>query len=164
MERSRLFPPSDVTEDLDNVLRLRLAGKMSPTVEERNRHRRLGRDWSADLVAVQQASETMMENERRAREIEARGVALAERALQQLKEAESRIAAADDAVRVAEAHAIEAETRVRDAEIRAREAEARVKDAEIRAREAEDWLMRLHDVIQDRLVARGSSQGHTAAA
>jgi hypothetical protein len=33
VERSRRYPLSDITEDLDNVLRLRLAAKAPPSVE-----------------------------------------------------------------------------------------------------------------------------------
>lgn len=133
MDRSRRYPLGDVSEELDNVLRLRLAAQGQPVAQQRTRHRRLGRDWAAALDAVQQASETMSAAEQRARDIEARGVALAERALKELKDAESRIQSAEEALRAAEARATEAEAR---------------------AQEAEEWLARLHEAINDRLLVR----------
>jgi hypothetical protein len=142
VERSRRYPIGDVSEELDNVLRLRMAAREQsqhippqPTAPplQRNRHRRLSRDWAAALDAVQQASDTMSAAEMRAREIEARGVALAERALKELRTAEARIQSAEEALRAAEARAIEAEAR---------------------AQEAEEWLARLHEAINDRLLVR----------
>ena len=151
MERSRRFPLGDVTEELDNVLRLRLASKDHVGSQQRNRHRRLGRDWAAALDAVQQASETMTATELRARDIEARGVALAEKALKELQAAEARVQAAEE--------------RVLAAEEVTRMAEQRVIEAEARAQEAEDWLARLNEAIQDRLlVRRPDSYGSSAAA
>ncbi len=145
MERSRRLPLGDVTEELDNVLRLRLAAKTQPAGEQRYRRPRLGRDWTAALEAVQQASDSMTAAERRARDIEARGVALAERALKELKAAEARAHAAEEALRAAETRAHEAETR---------------------AQEAEEWLHRLNEAIHDRLVLRPAEmrQGASAAA
>ena len=151
MDRSRRFPLGDVTEELDNVLRLRLASKDHAGSQQRNRHRRLGRDWAAALDAVQQASETMTATEHRARDIEARGVALAEKALKELQAAEARVQAA--------------EARVQAAEDATRAAEQRSIEAEARAQEAEDWLARLNEAIQDRLlVRRPDSYGSSAAA
>ena len=131
--------------DLDNVLRLRLAAKERGPAAERNQQRRLSNDWAAALEAVQRASETMAATEHRAREVEAQGVALAERALAELQSAEARI---------------------RDAEEALRRAEMRAAEAEARAQEAEEWLARLHEAIQDRLVFRRPDPRHanTAAA
>jgi hypothetical protein len=147
----RQEPLADVTAELDNVLRLRLAQREPPPVEQRNRHRRLGRDWADALEAVQMASTQMAETEQRARDIEARGLALADRALKELKAAELRVQSAEDAQRAAEARAIEAE--------------ARAQDAEARAQEAEGWLTRLNQAIHDRLLPRqGDARRGSAAA
>jgi predicted ribosome quality control (RQC) complex YloA/Tae2 family protein len=143
VDRSRQYPLGDVSDELDNVLRLRLAAQGQPVVQQRNRHRRLGRDWAVALEAVQQASENMSAAEQRARDIEARGVALAERALKELKEAESRIQIVEEALRVAE---------------------TRANEAEARAQEAEEWLARLHEAINDRLLVRPNSGSASHAA
>jgi hypothetical protein len=136
VDRSRRIAAAETPDDFDNVLRLRLAA-----TDQRNRERRLGREGAAMLQAVRQASADMHATESRARDIEARGVALAERALQQLKAAEARIQAAEEV---------------------ARAAEARAAEAEARAQEAEEWLARLNEAIQDGLLRRPG--GSTAAA
>ena len=143
METVRRLPPTDMSAELDNVLRMRLATSASLPADQRNRARRLGRDWAAALDAVQQASETMEAAELRSRDIEARGVALAERALAELKQAEARIQGLEAALRMAESRAAEADAR---------------------AQEAEQWLARLSEAIQDRLVSRSNSHRAEAAA
>ncbi|HEX2215446.1 MAG TPA: hypothetical protein VHG27_01930 [Xanthobacteraceae bacterium] len=126
-----------MTEELNNVLRLRLAAKEEAPAAQRNPQRRLGRDWAQALDAVQEASDRIAAAERRANETEARGIALAERALEELKRAEARV----------------------------QTAEARAAEAEARAQEAEDWLARLHDAIQERLLPRqDTARGSSAAA
>ena len=143
METVRRLPPADMSAELDNVLRMRLANSASLPADQRNRARRLGRDWAAALDAVQQASESMEAAELRSRDIEARGVALAERALAELKQAEARIQGLEAALRMAESRAAEADAR---------------------AQEAEQWLARLSEAIQDRLVSRSNSHRAEAAA
>lgn len=128
MDRGKRFAAAEIPEEFENVLRLRLASG-----EQRGRECRPGTDGAALLQAVKQASLEMSAAENRARDIEARGVALAERALQQLKAAEARIQAAEAAARMAEARAVEAEAR---------------------AQEAEEWLARLNDAIQEGLLGR----------
>jgi chromosome segregation ATPase len=132
-----------MSAELDNVLRMRLATSPSLPADQRNRTRQLGRDWAAALDAVQQASETMEAAELRSRDIEARGVALAERALAELKQSEARIQGLEAALRAAESRAAEADAR---------------------AQEAEQWLARLSEAIQDRLVSRSTSYRGEAAA
>ena len=156
MDRSRR-PAAAEPDEFENVLRLRLASG-----EPRGRERRLGRDGAALLQAVKQASLEMTATENRARDVEARGVALAERALQQLKAAEARIQAAEEAARVAEARAHEAYARVHEAEARAQQAEMRAQEAESRAQEAEEWMARLNEAIEASLLRRPGST--TAAA
>ncbi len=155
MDRSRRFP-EDVTEELDNVLRLRLATKDDLNAHHRNRHRRMGRDWAEALEAVQQASDTMTATENRARDVEARGVALAEKAMAELQAAEARVQAAEARLQIAE-------SRIQTAEETARLMEARALDAEARAQEAEEWLARLNDAIQDRLLVRRDGYRSNAA-
>lgn len=101
------------------------------------------RDWAATLDAVHQAAEIMRSTENQSKEVEARGLALAERALKELKIAEGRIQAAEAAQRVAE---------------------ARVREAEARAREAEEWLGRLHEAINKHLIDRQPDTTRNAAA
>jgi hypothetical protein len=143
-------PLTDVTAELDNVLRLRLARRAPPPAEQRNRHRRLGRDWTEALEAVQQASAQMAATEQRARDIETRGLALADRALKELKAAELRVRAAEDAQRAAEARALACE--------------ARAQEAEARAQEAEAWLTRLNQAIHDGFLARSADLRQGSAA
>jgi len=165
VDRSRR-PAAAEPDDFENVLRLRLASG-----EQRGRERRLGREGAAMLQAVKQASLEMTATENRARDIEARGVALAERALQQLKAAESRIQAAEEAARVAESRILKAEARaqraeshLQEAEARAQEAETRAQQAEARAQEAEEWLTRLNEAIEDSLLRRSGASNSTVAA
>lgn len=138
MDRSRRFAAPETPDEFENVLRLRLASG-----EQRGRDRRLGREGAAMLQAVRQASMEMNATESRARDVEARGVALAERALQQLKAAEARIQAAEEA---------------------ARAAEARAAEAEARAAEAEEWLARVNEAIQDGLLSRPAGGSSSAVA
>ena len=143
MERSRRLP-REGADALDNILRL---GGSAPKEQAPapGRTVRARRDSAAALDAVHQAAEMIRATEGQAREAEARGLALAERALKELKIAEGRVQAAEAAARAAE--------------LRAREAEAQ-------AREAEDWLMRLQDAIKEHIVFRppGTGSGSTAAA
>ena len=143
MERNRRLP-RDGAEALDNILRLG-SGPREQAAPPATRGLRARRDSAAALDAVHQAAETMRASEGQAREAEARGLALAERALKELKIAEGRVQAAEAAARAAE--------------VRAREAEAQ-------AREAEDWLMRLQDAIKEHIVHRApnGASGSTVAA
>ena len=144
MERSRRLP-SNGADALDNILRLGSGAKEQAPAPTGHRGLRARRDSAAALDAVHQAAEAIRATEGQAREAEARGLALAERALKELKIAEGRVQAAEAAARAAE--------------VRAREAEAQ-------AREAEDWLMRLQDAIKEHIVVRGpaTGSGSTAAA
>jgi hypothetical protein len=101
------------------------------------------RDWAATLDAVHQAAEMMRSTENHSKEVEARGLALAERALKELKISENRIQAAEAAQRAAD---------------------ARTKEAEARAREAEEWLSRVHEAIVDHLITRRPDGARESAA
>lgn len=147
MERARrLSPVGPVPQDLDNVLRLRLARSAQQAAAPepvRGARRRAAVDWSAALDAVEEAADAMNSTEHHAKEIEQRGVALAERALAELKNAEARVRTAEDAARAAEARAAQAEERLR---------------------EAEDWLERIQDAIETRLLTRAGDRHDTFAA
>lgn len=137
---ARRLPAGSETQDLDNVLRLRMArgrpaaaAPAAPSISERRRAPSV--DWSATLDAVEEAAEAMISTETHAKEIEMRGVALAERALAELRNAEERIRIAEEAARQSEARAIEAESRLR---------------------EAEEWLGRIQDAIESRLLTRAA--------
>lgn len=144
VERSRRLP-RESADALDNILRLGSGSKEAAPATAAYRPLRARRDSAAALDAVHQAAEAIRATEGQAREAEARGLALAERALKELKIAEGRVQAAEAA---------------------ARAAEARAREAEAQAREAEDWLMRLQDAIKEHIVVRvpGSGSGSTAAA
>lgn len=138
LQRTARRPVGPAPQDLDNVLRLRIARDRqyapppaAPALSERRRAP--VPDWSATLDAVEEAAEAMMSTENAAKEIEMRGVALAERALAELRSAEERIRAAEEATRRAEARAVEAEARLRD---------------------AEEWLNRIQDAVETRLLSR----------
>jgi hypothetical protein len=57
-----------------------------------------------------------------------------------------------------------AETRIRAAEEALRTAETRAAEAEARAQEAEEWLARLNEAIQVRLVTRSDTRNGAYAA
>jgi hypothetical protein len=141
LERNRTFSREKIVEGLDNVLRL---GRPAPDAgREATRSVRIKRDWVSALDSVNQAAEVLRASENHAKEVEARGVALAERALQELKLAESRVQAAQAAERAAE---------------------ARAEEAEARAKEAEDWLLRLQDAIHENLLIRPAAPAHRTSA
>lgn len=142
MERSKRFARADIAEAMDNVLRLGLAGKeqSGPVAPGANRNVRVRREWAAALDAIHQAAEQLRATDDHARDVEARGVTLVERALKELKIAEGRIEAAEAATRAAE---------------------ARCREAELRAKEAEEWVSRLHDEILSNLI---SARADSAAA
>jgi hypothetical protein len=142
VDRMRRFPLGEATDDLEKVLRLRLASRPQEPAQQRNRQRQLGRNWASALDAVQQAADVLRSTEQHAADIEARGVALAERALGELKQAELRIHAAEEAMQAME---------------------ARAQEAEARAAEAEEWLSRLHQAIHDRLLTRRPERLSAAA-
>jgi hypothetical protein len=147
MERARRLPPATGPQDLDNVLRLRLSRERGPAPVQapapryERQERRSAPDWSAALDAVEEAADAMHSTEHHAKEIETRGVALAERALAELRNAEERIRIAEEATRVAETRAMQAEARLR---------------------EAEDWLSRIQDAIETRLLTRGERNPYAA--
>ena len=117
---------------LDKVLRLALAPKEQSSVP---RSSVAQRDLTAALDLVHQAAESIRVTEHRAKEMEARTRALADRATEELRLAEQRI---------------------QTAEARARAAEERAQQAEARAQEAEEWLKRIHDVIVEELPPRAA--------
>lgn len=140
MERSRRVP-RDGADALDNILRL--GGAQTEQAPAPGRPTRTRRESAAALDAVHQAAEMIRATEGQAREAEARGLALAERALKELKIAEGRVQAAEAA---------------------ARAAEQRAREAEAQAREAEDWLLRLQDAIKEHIVFRAPGAGSNATA
>ena len=140
MERSRRSQ-REGADALDNILRLGPA-KEQAGAPVGNRSLRTRRDSAAALDAVHQAAELMRATEGQAREAEARGLALAERALKELKIAEGRVQAAEAATRAAE---------------------QRAREAEAQAREAEEWLLRLQDAIAENLIER-RREAHPGAA
>lgn len=154
MERARRLPVDTGPQDLDNVLRMRLARERptaapapapAPVIrreEPRYDDRRRPQDWSAALEAVEEAADAMNSTQHQAKEIEARGVALAERALAELRSAEARIRTAEEATRIAEARASEAEDRLREAEL---------------------WMARIQEAIETRLLPRNERYNPYAA-
>jgi FKBP-type peptidyl-prolyl cis-trans isomerase len=121
---------------MDNILRLGAAIKEQTNTGPA----RAKRDWASALSVIRQAADAMSATEERAKEIEGRSRAMADRAVEELKNAERRIHAAEMAAKSAEAAA--------------RNAEARAREAEARAQEAEDWLLRFHDEIVKYLITR----------
>jgi hypothetical protein len=146
MEHNFGAPRETVAERMDNILRLGLSIKE----QAGNAPARTKRDWASALQVIRQAADAMSATEERAKEIETRSRAMADRAVEELKNAERRIHAAETAARTAEAAT--------------RNAEARAREAESRAQEAEDWLMRFHDEILKYLIARRGEASDTGAA
>jgi hypothetical protein len=114
-------------EGLDNVLRLAFSQNEDRHEPAPERPGPSERDWVKTLYLVDQASDALRIAEERIRELEARNEELVQRAADDLKSAQSMIHAA---------------------ETRALRAEARAKEAEDRARIDREWLMRIHDAME----------------
>jgi chromosome segregation ATPase len=125
-------------EGLDNVLRLAF-----PPDEERSeafgdRKGPSERDWVKTLYLVDQAAEALRAAEERIRDLEARNEELVHRATDELKAAQGMVNAA---------------------ETRALRAEARAKEAEERAKVDREWLMRVHDAMEQVSTPRTPGRG-----
>ncbi len=88
---------------------------------------------AAALNMVRQAAEAFRAAEDRLHATEARGEAIVQRAMKELKNLNARKETL--------------ESRLRSAEVRAQLMEARLQENEARAKQAEEWLARLHDAL-----------------
>jgi chromosome segregation ATPase len=88
---------------------------------------------AAALDMVRQAAEAFRAAEDRLHSTEARGEAIVQRAMKELKNLNARKQTL--------------ESRLRSAEVRAQLMEARLQENEARAKQAEEWLARLHDAL-----------------
>jgi hypothetical protein len=125
--RSRMDSQKTGLEGLDNVLRLAFPpddDRHEPITERPGPSER---DWVKTLYLVDQASDALRVAEERIRELEARNEDLVHRAADEMKSAQALIHAA---------------------ETRALRAEARAKEAEDRARIDREWLLRIHDAME----------------
>ena len=120
-------------EGLDNVLRLAFPPE-EPADNVADRRGPSERDWVKTLYLVDQASDALRVAEERIRELEARNEELVQRATDELKAVQSMVHAA---------------------ETRAMRAETRAKEAEERARVDRDWLLRIHDAMENLHAPRG---------
>jgi hypothetical protein len=125
--RPRIDGPKTGLEGLDNVLRLAFPPEEAgePAADRRGPSER---DWVKTLYLVDQAADALRAAEERIRELEARNEELVQRATDELKAAQSMVHAA---------------------EMRATRAETRAKEAEDRARVDRDWLLRIHDAMEN---------------
>ncbi|HEX2724257.1 MAG TPA: hypothetical protein VHN20_00390 [Beijerinckiaceae bacterium] len=121
-------------EGLDNVLRLAFASKNEEAELFGDRNGPSERDWVKTLYLVDQAADALTAAEDRIRELEARNEEIVQRAGEELK-------AAHTAIQAAETRALRAETRARE--------------AEERSRTDREWLMRIHDAMEQLAVPRG---------
>ena len=121
-------------EGLDNVLRLAFAPKNEEAELFGDRTGPSERDWVKTLYLVDQAADALTAAEDRIRELEARQEELVQRAAEEIKTAQAMIQAA---------------------ETRAVRAEARAREAEERSRTDREWLMRIHDAMEQLAVPRG---------
>ena len=151
---------NDVLDELNNILRFAVAPKPQPAARS-GRPPQTGRETTLALNLIQRASEVMDQAEERASDIEARAIALAERAAGKLKDAEARILGAEQRAREAEARAEAAEQQGREAaqradaaEERTREAEQRAEVAEQQAKDAGEWLARINASIRETFASR----------
>jgi hypothetical protein len=129
-------PPAGKTglEGLDNVLRLAFSPNKEETELFGDRNGPSERDWVKTLYLVDQAADALTAAEDRIRELEARNEEIVQRAGEELK-------AAHAAIQAAETRALRAETRARE--------------AEERSRTDREWLMRIHDAMEQLAVPRG---------
>jgi hypothetical protein len=118
-------------EGLDNVLRLAFPPDEAADPVVRGPSER---DWVKTLYLVDQAADALRAAEERIRELETRNEELVQRATDELKAAQSMVHAA---------------------ETRAMRAETRAKEAEERARVDRDWLLRIHDAMENLHAPRG---------
>jgi chaperonin cofactor prefoldin len=88
---------------------------------------------AAALNMVRQAAEAFRAAEDRLSTTEARGEAIVQRAMKELKNLNARKETL--------------ESRLRSAEVRAQLMEARLQENEERAKQAEEWLARLHEAL-----------------
>ncbi len=125
--RPRVDGPKTGLEGLDNVLRLAFPQEdaAEPAADRRGLSER---DWVKTLYLVDQASDALRAAEERIRDLEARNEELVQRATDELKAAQSMVHAAES---------------------RAMRAEARAKEAEDRARVDRDWLLRIHEAMEN---------------
>ncbi len=114
-------------EGLDNVLRLAFAPEDDRETPQADRPGPSERDWVKTLYLVDQASDSLRTAEERIRALESRNDELVRRAADELMSAQSMIHAA---------------------ETRALRAETRAKEAEDRARIDREWLLRIHDAME----------------
>jgi hypothetical protein len=125
--RPRVEGPKTGLEGLDNVLRLAFPQEEAPPAGADSRGP-TERDWVKTLYLVDQASDALRAAEERIRDLEARNEELVQRATDELKAAQSMVHAA---------------------ETRAMRAETRAKEAEERARVDRDWLLRIHEAMEN---------------
>jgi hypothetical protein len=100
----------------------------------------VARRGAAAIDLVRQAAASIRATENRLHETEARGDALVQRAIQELRETETRVQGLV--------------SRLKSAEVRAQVMEARWQENEARARQAEEWLARLHQAIFEDLASK----------
>jgi hypothetical protein len=126
--RPRVEGPKTGFEGLDNVLRLAFPPEEAAEAGTERKGGPSERDWVKTLYLVDQASDALRAAEERIRDLEARNEELVQRATDELKAAQSMVHAA---------------------ETRAMRAETRAKEAEERARVDRDWLLRIHEAMEN---------------
>jgi hypothetical protein len=126
--RPRVEGPKTGLEGLDNVLRLAFPSEEAAEAGGADRRGPSERDWVKTLYLVDQAADALRAAEERIRDLEARNEELVQRATDELKAAQSMVHAAES---------------------RAMRAETRAKEAEERARVDRDWLLRIHDAMEN---------------
>ena len=132
-KRSKPAAATTGLEGLDNVLRLAFAQKNEEAEPFGDRNGPSERDWVKTLYLVDQAADALTAAEDRIRELEARNEEIVHRAAEELKAAQAMIQAA---------------------ETRALRAETRAREAEERSRTDREWLMRIHDAMEQLALPR----------
>ena len=133
----RLSEEPDRSDGLEKVLRFALPGRTPDPKPVRERHGSFTpREMTRLMDLVHEAAKAIRTAEDRSRDYDARTKALAERATEEIKNAEAR---------------------AEEAEMRARAAEGRAAEAEKRAQEADNWLRQIFMTVSEEFPIRRSS-------
>lgn len=123
----------------EKILRLATVSR-GQSAERNDEGDDVARRGAAAIDLVRQAAASIRATENRLHETEARGEALVQRAIHELRETETRVQGLV--------------SRLKSAEVRAQVMEARWQENEARARQAEEWLARLHQAIFEDLASK----------
>ena len=116
----------------------------------RNKTEPVGNDGQSAIDLVYKAAEVVGNLQDHARQIETRAQTLCRSALENLRLAERRTGAAENALNLAESRVASAEAKLSAAELRAKKAEAR-------ARELDQALALIEDAIRSKLLGESPS-------